>query len=560
MEGGKSSTFEIQIISIMRHLKKLLIVATATMFVWGCAKEKSFEIPKGSQTQWEFQEGGKSFKGPIDTAFIETFNSVKYLTIEGRSEDNKDKLTIEVIATDIKPGTYKTPVCTFTYLRNNDLLYQNNLVATDSFAVIIDRVDSTGISGSFNGKVLDSAGAIKTINNGRFSAKFKNTTIVIPPVSTDGKLMLWSNRGCAGNGPIDVSVAGKNGQITSFPATEPANCGDPGAYTVSLPAGTYLWKAKCGTDSIAGSATIAANGCTKALVDFAAPRTTGQLTIWSKKGCGTGNGPISVTLAGVSGQITTFTATEPATCGTAGTYTLTLPLGSYTWKAKCGTDSVSGQSSVTLNGCTKAEVVFGTTPPTPTGDYFPTTANSNWSYELEGGAPDDTLYDRSTGTTKTFGLNTYTIFQSDDGSDLDTGYYRKGNGIYYEYLTADQNPFEFILANPGAFENIILKDNVAANSTWETTITGTSGAGQSVTCKIKSTLTEKAASVTVAGTTYLDVLKVKAEYQVTLLGTTQTITTLESWYGKGKGNIKQSLTSSSNPAPVIVNLKRSQIF
>lgn len=543
----------------MKHLKNLLFVTAAAFFVWGCAKEKSFEIPRGSQSQWEFQEGGKSFKGPVDTGFIETFNSVKYLTVEGRSEDNKDKITLEVIGADIKPGTYKTPLCTFTYLRNNDLLYQNDLVAADAFSITIDRVDSTGISGTFNGEVIDSAGAKKVINNGRFAAKFKNTSVTPPPSPTDGKLMLWSNKGCGGTGPIDVLVAGKNGQITTFPATEPANCGDAGSYTVSLPAGTYVWKAICGTDSIVGSSTVTANGCTKAQVDFAAPRNNGQLMLWGKKGCGTSNSPIAVTVAGQNGQITSFTATEPTTCGAAGTYTVTLPVGAYTWKAKCGTDSVSGQANITLNGCTKAEVIFTVTPP-PTGDYFPTTANSNWTYQLEGGAPEDTLRDLSTGTTKTFAGNSYNIFESDDGSFLDSGYYRKGGGIYYEYTTADANPFEFILANPGAFENIILKDNVTAGTVWETTITGTSGAGQNVTCKIKSTLIEKATSATVAGINYLDVLKVKAEYQVTILGVTQTVGTLESWYGKGKGNIKQTLTDSSNPSPIVVNLTRSQIF
>jgi hypothetical protein len=544
----------------MKQIKQLLATAAAAILIWGCAKEKSFEIPRAAQAQWEFQEGSNQFKGPVDTAFLEDLNAVKFLTIEGRSEDGRDRIALEIISANIGPGTYKTPFCAFTYLRNNNLLYQNNQIAVDSFAITIDRLDSSGVSGTFSGNVLDSSGATKAIRNGKFAAKFKNT-VITPPTATDGKLMLWSKAGCGGNGPIDVSVAGKNGQITTFTATEPVNCGASEAYNVSLPAGTYVWKAKCGTDSVLGTAVITSNGCTKALVDFAAPRNNGQLMFWGKKGCGTNNGPVAVSIAGQNGQITTFTATEPATCGTAGTYTVTLPVGSYSWTATCGSEKVSGQASVSLNGCVRAEVIFGGVVPPPTGDYFPTTTNSNWSYKLEGGALDDTVYVVSTGTTKTFGANAYNIFQSNDGSSfLDSSYYRKGGGNYYDYTTADNNPFDFILSNPGGVENIILKDNVAVNTSWETTITGTTQTGQNVTCKIKNTLIEKATSASVAGITYQDVLKVKSEYQVTLLGTTQTVATLESWFARGKGNIKQLFTDASNPTPIIVNLTRSQVF
>jgi hypothetical protein len=540
---------------MMKHLKNLLFVTAAAVFFGGCAKEKSFEIPSGSQSAWEFQEAGKSFKGPVDTGYIETFNAVKYLTVEGRSEDNKDRITLELIGADIKPGTYKTPLCTFTYLRNNDLLYQNDLVAADAFSITIDRVDSAGISGTFNGEVIDSAGAKKVINNGRFAAKFKNTSIVTPPVSSDGKLMLWSNKGCAGSGPIDVFVAGKNGQITTFPATEPTNCGDAGSYTVSLPAGSYVWKAKCGNDSIVGSSSVTVNGCTKAQVDFAAPRNNGQLMLWGKKGCGTGNnGPITVTVAGQNGQITAFTATEPASCGAAGTYTVTLPVGAYTWKAKCGTDSVSGQANVTLNGCAKVEVVFGTTPPPPppSGDFFPTTANSNWSYKLEGGTPSDTSYQLSTGQTVPIAGNTYSLFKYKySANDFDSGYFRKGGGRYYEYVQADDVVFPF--DNPVGFEYIFLDENVAVGGSWEKTIPGTIN-GNAIDGKYKTTILAKGASVTVNGTTYQNVIKVNTEVRlgVALFGS------IENWYAKDYGLIW--FTSQSTGAPTTVFVTRLQVF
>jgi|GEM_PF-6366289 len=84
---------------------------------------------------------------------------------------------------------------------------------------------------------------------------------------------------------------------------------------------------------------------------------TGQLTLWSKKGCSP-TGSLSVKVQNQTGVITTFYPTEPA-CGAAGTATFDLPPGTYTWKALCGTtDSVTGTVSITASQCVKKEVAF----------------------------------------------------------------------------------------------------------------------------------------------------------------------------------------------------------
>jgi hypothetical protein len=92
------------------------------------------------------------------------------------------------------------------------------------------------------------------------------------------------------------------------------------------------------------------------------PGGTGQITVWSKAGCGTGTGPIKVELvssiATISSSVTAFTATEPA-CGAAGTATFNVPAGTYTRRAICGTDTASQVITVAAGQCIKSEVVFG---------------------------------------------------------------------------------------------------------------------------------------------------------------------------------------------------------
>jgi hypothetical protein len=525
-----------------KQLQKLITVALTAFLFWACVKEKSYEAPRDSKSQWEFKEGGKLYKGPVDTAYFDVVGTQKFLVIEGKSADNRDRITLEVYGDDILPGTYKTPLCNFIYLRDNALLFQNQPTAVDSFAITITKIDSTIVVGTFNGIVSDSSGAARTITNGSFSAKLKGGGVT-PPGGNTGTLMLWSAKACGASGPIDVIIAGQSGKITKFPATEPANCGDTGSYTITLPEGTYVWQAVCNGDTLLGNSLVVANTCSKLQVDFTVPRFEGEVSFWSKKGCGTGGtGPIQVTIAGLNGTITSFTPIEPTSCGTTGTYSLKLPEGDYEWTAKCGNETASGTVSVVNNGCEITEVeIGGTTPPPPVvGDYFPTTANSNWSYDI---INLDTVYQLSTGTNKTIGANTYNIFtEKSEGSTVDTAYYRKSGGLYYVLYEEESNPFSAVFTNPGTIEITFLRDNLPVNTPWETNTSGTGPTGTVLNGKAKFTIIEKAASATVRGKTFTDVLKVKEEYQAgPTTGPLQTFATAESWYAKGSGLIKSTI-------------------
>jgi len=87
------------------------------------------------------------------------------------------------------------------------------------------------------------------------------------------------------------------------------------------------------------------------------PPQTGQVVLWSKKGCG-GSGSIAVKIQNQAGTITAFQNTAPA-CGAPGAATFSLPPGNYSWEAYCNSDTARGSITSTSGNCSTAEVVFG---------------------------------------------------------------------------------------------------------------------------------------------------------------------------------------------------------
>jgi len=249
----------------MKFLKHIAFFALAVVTLLGCQKEYSIETggtPGTVTSQWEFKEGSNAFKGPFDTAYIEDVGVLKVLTLEGTSQSGLDDFTLQVFGQDIKVGTYKTPLAYMSYLKNGTkTLYETDPTAVDAFTIIISKLDSTGISGTFNGQVKDSVGAIKNIVDGKFSAKLKNT---VTPPPTNGQVTFWASEGCTAGKPLTVKISGQSGTITTFTPTEPTSCGAAGTATFTLPAGSYIWKLYCGTDSVGtGDVTVVANGCVK---------------------------------------------------------------------------------------------------------------------------------------------------------------------------------------------------------------------------------------------------------------------------------------------------------
>lgn len=99
------------------------------------------------------------------------------------------------------------------------------------------------------------------------------------------------------------------------------------------------------------------------------PGANGQITVWSKSGCGTGTGPVKILLNNQTGTITSFNAAEPA-CGAAGTATFNVPAGTYAIRAVCGTDTTApGIVTVASSQCVKVEITFNNPPPVSNGSW-----------------------------------------------------------------------------------------------------------------------------------------------------------------------------------------------
>ncbi|MEO6314165.1 MAG: hypothetical protein ABIU63_06610 [Chitinophagaceae bacterium] len=450
----------------MKYLQRLFVLIIASAAIFSCQKEYSVEIPVGGNpsAQWEFKEAGVQFKGSIDSASIDTIATYKFMTLIGRSADGASQITLQVFGADLKPGTYRTPFSLFAYIKGGTPTYQTDQTSVDSFTIVITKIDSFGITGTFSGKALSGTES-KAIVEGKFSAVLKGGGGVTPAPTDSGQVILWSKAGCGGGTsttPIAVTIGNQPGQITSFYAAEPSGCTAAGAFIVKLPAGNYPWVAKCGTDSISGTVAVTKDGCTKAEVDFSAPRV---------------------------------------------------------------------------------------------GDYFPVTANSNWSYLAEGGSPADTLYVRSSGSTKVFGGNNYNLFVNDYGTaGSDSSYYWKSGNTYYEYYPADTST-----GIAAGLQHIFLKDNVTQGNTWITAYSG-SYQGASRTGAINDTLSQKLANYTVGAKTYADVLEVHTGYFLTLpaIGTKQ-IYFLKQWYAKGVGLIKMYQYDFSSGSGYTINLTRSRV-
>lgn len=151
-------------------------MAVVGLLFFSCQKEYSIENNTGTSTtssQWEFKENGVQFKGPIDTATIDTISQYVFLTLSGHSADGTSQISLQLFDTKLQTGTYKTPRSLFTYATGSNIIYQTNQQLPDSFTIVITKLDSTGIAGTFSGKAFQGSTA-KSIVEGKFSVSLKN--------------------------------------------------------------------------------------------------------------------------------------------------------------------------------------------------------------------------------------------------------------------------------------------------------------------------------------------------------------------------------------------------
>ena len=140
-------------------------------------------------------------------------------------------------------------------------------------------------------------------------------------------------------------------------------------------------------------------------------------------------------------------------------------------------------------------------PSTQVTDYFPRTANSNWSYEYDGSQV-DSEYVKVITPTVPAGGNTYNVFMytNDAASGYDTsGYYRKAANDYFQWMDVG---YFWGLDNPLWAEYTFLKDNQSAGFTWTSqsftgNYTDSSNNTFSVTVRMKYKIIQKDVNYTV---------------------------------------------------------------
>ena len=193
-------------------------------------------------------------------------------------------------------------------------------------------------------------------------------------------------------------------------------------------------------------------------------------------------------------------------------------------------------------------------------DYFPTTLNSNWTYQyLPKLGTLDTF--RVTVTSQTV-LFDNKVFRQFDTDPLGEAYYfsKDNAGNYYALSTVDFDYLFIFDSIPSSFITYpFLKDNVAVGTIWESPEYGKVKLGTEVgITKAIFTIAGKGISYSIGGNSFNDVINVKREIVFKPDGGTAFRSVLEgnTYYAKGVGMIDQVIPGANQS----VSMQRRQIF
>lgn len=244
------------------------------------------------------------------------------------------------------------------------------------------------------------------------------------------------------------------------------------------------------------------------------------------------------------------------TLGFLGAQTITL--------TASGTPVSAGNTNIPVTtGSSSCGFVIDVTSTVAPGDYFPTTTNSNWSYEFNDD-PNDSLLRKVIVPTKIALGNTFKIFmETDDASSGfdSSGYYRKSGGDYYEFRDIGTL---WGLDNPQWVDYIFLKDNIAAGTAWQST--GYSGTvlGSPITFRLNYNIGQKNVNITVNSVTYPNTIVVEERVDVFVSGTWQDATSslgyYKSYYSRDVGLIRYEYILPGGAVSGQMELRRYQVF
>jgi hypothetical protein len=560
----------------MKQIKIALYLFATILLINACQKEYSVEegglkVPTGT---WQFNDSTQLFIGNMDSAYIDSTSSLntKILHLIGTSLDGSQSFNMEIYANSFTAGTYKASLfqSTFQYTSGGNSIYQAGQLIGE-FIVNITSLTNAQISGTFSGSAANASSNIKQLTNGKFTSTFSsngNTGGVSSGVLGD------SSGSCK-----PVILAGTYAQgiaLTSINTVQvQVTVATAGTYSIKTNTVNGVTFSKTGTFTstgvqnviLTGSGTPTISGDQNFTLSYGNSQCDFKINFAP---------PASGTLGGGGGSCTPFAIAGVYTQGiilnasnvvqiqvnttTPGGYTITTNTVNGVVFSSSGNFTTTGPQTISLTGSgtpvnagpQNFTVTFGSSNCSfslsflagvaPSGDYFPLTLNSNWTYSASAGSSLD-VHTAVINYSRTFNTNTYkTIAAYDIGSidAFDSAYYRKPGGDYYQYaLYSNTIPFDQDVEG----EYIFLKDNVANGTTWlSPTISGTVG-GIPFTAFIKMTILAKAVPITIGAFNFPDVIEVKYEYFIT--GDPVAVETDERWFAKNVGEIHDSINDGT---------------
>lgn len=256
---------------------------------------------------------------------------------------------------------------------------------------------------------------------------------------------------------------------------------------------------------------------------------------------GPGDSCMAATVSGSYAKGTALNSTSTAAIKVAvttpGTYTVTTNTVNGFFFSGSNTIAATGEQTITLvaSGTPAAEGIWGftvtaggstcafpvtvtaeaTPPPVGTGDLFPLTPNSWWSYTDDLTNVEDSTLVTNTRNSVISG-KTYSVLEYSNGAGepaLDSIHYRKSGDEYYAYLPVDT--YTNILFDPEVKGEILfLKENLKINDSWNSA--EFPGTASNISVKLRYVFTCTAANTTESrgGKTYPNVYFITAKPQL----------------------------------------------
>ncbi|HPG11015.1 MAG TPA: hypothetical protein PLU37_05750 [Chitinophagaceae bacterium] len=507
-------------------------------------------------------------------------------------------------------GSYEVGVPLVTTV--NTISVDVNVLATGSYTITTDTVNgfyfnSSGIFTNLGTNTITLRGIGTPFTAGTFNFKVNLDTFycdiqvtVLPAgaggpadFTLEGAPNTCTNANVQGTYVLNTALSGSNQVVLNV------NVITVGTYniTTTFQGMTFSASGAFGTTgattvTLQGSGTPTTAGTNTVPITVGSSTCSFDVTVESAATGTLGGSPGACTPATVNGTYTVGTALDASntvgiqlTIATIGAYNITTDTVAGIYFSASGNAAATGVLPLTLNGggtptasgMQTFTVSFGSStctfivdiqPAAPlSNDYFPRTANSNWSYEFDDD-PNDTLYRTAITATHSAIGNTYNIFMGNDGTGLDSsGYYRMTStpGDYYEWFDAGG----FIgYDNPLWAEYVMLKDDQPAATNWKTPITGFPGtvSGNPLNLRFSYTILQKDVPISVTtslGTqNYQNVIVVEEKIEVEVSpGVWQDATATLDFYGKsyyarGIGLIKYEELDASDQVTFLMELRR----